>query len=40
MIKEKLPLSRLIDTHYADAAAKALGPFVLANESNTWAGCR
>lgn len=40
MIKEELPLNRLSDTRYADAAEKAFGPFVLANKNSTLAGCR
>ncbi len=40
MLKAKAPASRLVDMRYADAAAKALGPFQLINTASSLAGCR
>jgi NitT/TauT family transport system substrate-binding protein len=39
-LKEKAPLERLVDTRYAEAAAKELGPFELVNKASPLAGCR
>lgn len=40
MIAQKFPADRLIDTEYADYAAKTLGPFVVINQSDTLPSCR
>lgn len=40
LIHTKMPADRLIDTHYAEDAAKALGPFHVINTNSTLAGCR
>ena len=39
-IKEKLPPEKLVDPSYAEAAAKVLGPFTVANAASTLGGCR
>lgn len=39
-IKEKLPPEKLVDPSYAEAAAKQLGPFTVANTADKLAGCR
>ena len=38
--QKKLPAEKLVDTGYAEAAAKALGPFTVANKDSKLAGCR
>ena len=40
LIKERFPIARLIDSSYADEAAKELGPFDLLNKSSQRPGCR
>jgi NitT/TauT family transport system substrate-binding protein len=40
MISQKFPAERLIDTEYADYAAKTLGPFEVINKSDTLPSCR
>jgi NitT/TauT family transport system substrate-binding protein len=40
MIDKKAPQDQLVDTSYADEAAKELGPFELVNKSSTLGGCR
>jgi NitT/TauT family transport system substrate-binding protein len=40
MITQKFPAERLVDTSYADYAAKALGPFELINKSDPLPSCR
>jgi len=40
LIDKKAPAERLVDTSYAEAAAKALGPFEPINQSSTLEGCR
>jgi NitT/TauT family transport system substrate-binding protein len=40
MITQKFPAERLIDTSYAEEAAKELGPFELVNKASTLPGCR
>lgn len=40
MITQKFPADRLIDTEYADYAAKTLGPFVVINKSDPLPSCR
>jgi NitT/TauT family transport system substrate-binding protein len=40
MIKEKFPAERLIDTSYAEYAAKQLPPFELINKDSKLKGCR
>jgi NitT/TauT family transport system substrate-binding protein len=40
LIKNKLTPEQLVDPSYAEAAAKALGPFTVANTADTLAGCR
>ncbi|HVA11846.1 MAG TPA: ABC transporter substrate-binding protein [Stellaceae bacterium] len=39
-IKQKLTPRQLVDPSYADAAAKALGPFAVTNTASTLRGCR
>jgi len=39
-IKQEVPVSRMVDTSYAEEAAKALGPFEVINKSSTLEGCR
>jgi NitT/TauT family transport system substrate-binding protein len=40
MITQKFPLSRLIDTSYAEYVAHKLGPFTVINKESRLAGCR
>lgn len=40
MINQKFPAERLVDTSYADYVAKTLGPFELANKSDSTPSCR
>jgi len=40
MINQKEPAERLIDTSYADYAAKQLPPFQVINKDSKLAGCR
>jgi NitT/TauT family transport system substrate-binding protein len=40
LVKQKFPVDRLIDSSYADEAAKELGPFELINKSSQLPGCR
>jgi len=39
-ITQKLPIEKLVDHSYVDAAAKQLGPFVLENKDSKLKGCR
>ncbi len=39
-MKQKFPVDRLIDSSYANEAAKELGPFELINKSSQLPGCR
>jgi NitT/TauT family transport system substrate-binding protein len=40
LVKQKFPIGRLIDSSYADEAAKELGPFDLINKTSQLPGCR
>jgi NitT/TauT family transport system substrate-binding protein len=40
MINQKFPAERLVDTSYADFAAKTLGPFEVINKSDPLPSCR
>lgn len=40
MIQGRAPPQRLVDTSYAEAAARTLGPFKLINKDDALAGCR
>jgi NitT/TauT family transport system substrate-binding protein len=40
LIDKKVPDNLLVDESYAEAAAKALGPFKLINQGSTLEGCR
>ena len=39
-INAKLPIERLVDHSYVDAASKQLGPFVVENKDSKLPGCR
>lgn len=39
-IKQKFPIAQLIDTSYAEEAARRLGPFVVENKNSQARGCR
>jgi len=40
LVKQKFPIERLIDSSFADEAAKELGPFELVNKGSPLPGCR
>ena len=40
LIEKELPADKLADGSFAEAAAKELGPFALANKASTLQGCR
>jgi NitT/TauT family transport system substrate-binding protein len=40
LVKQKFPAERLIDSSFADEAAKELGPFEVINKSDTQPSCR
>jgi hypothetical protein len=40
VIEKTAPPERLVDPRYAQAAAKALGPFEVANKGSRLEGCR
>jgi NitT/TauT family transport system substrate-binding protein len=40
LVKQKFPIDRLIDSSYANEAAKELGPFEPINKSSQLPGCR
>ena len=40
LVKQKYPIGRLIDSSFADEAAKELGPFEPINKSSQLPGCR
>jgi len=40
LVKQKFPIDRLIDSSFADEAAKELGPFEVVNKSSQLPGCR